>query len=379
MRRFVRFQSSVSLTLVLLLAAPLASFAKDDKKDDPDAIGDRNVSGKVNWFSLEKEIALGKQLAQQVERTSKIVNDPVISEYVNRIGQNLVRNSDAKVPFTIKVIEDPTVNAFALPGGFFFVQTGLILKADNEAELAGVMAHEIAHVAARHGTRQATRGEIAQLATIPLIFMGGAAAYGIYEASGILIPMGMLKFSRTFESEADYLGVQYMYKTGYDPTAFVDFFEKIQTLEKRKPGTIGKAFSTHPPTDDRIAKTQKQLAELKPRPEYVVTTSEFNDVKARLKMLENQRRPDKTTEDPNKPTLRRNPNSTAPIEDETDPSKKNTGDDSDRPKLKRRPSDTPDTDTTTTTTNTSTTTPTGTPSTTSAPAPTTPTPVPPNN
>jgi predicted Zn-dependent protease len=313
-----------------------------------------------------------------VERTSKIVNDPVISEYVNRIGQNLVRNSDAKVPFTIKVIEDPTVNAFALPGGFFFVQTGLILKADNEAELAGVMAHEIAHVAARHGTRQATRGEIAQLATIPLIFMGGAAAYGIYEASGILIPMGMLKFSRTFESEADYLGVQYMYKTGYDPTAFVDFFEKIQTLEKRKPGTIGKAFSTHPPTDDRIAKTQKQLADLKPRPEYVVTTSEFNDVKARLKMLENQRRPDKTTEDPNKPTLRRNPNSTAPIEDETDPSKKNTGDDSDRPKLKRRPSDTPD-DTTTTTTNTSTTTPTGTPSTTSAPAPTTPTPVPPNN
>jgi predicted Zn-dependent protease len=379
MRRFVRFQSSVSLTLVLLLAAPLASFAKDDKKDDPDAIGDRNVAGKVNWFSLEKEIALGKQLAQQVERTSKIVNDPVISEYVNRIGQNLVRNSDAKVPFTIKVIEDPTVNAFALPGGFFFVQTGLILKADNEAELAGVMAHEIAHVAARHGTRQATRGEIAQLATIPLIFMGGAAAYGIYEASGILIPMGMLKFSRTFESEADYLGVQYMYKTGYDPTAFVDFFEKIQTLEKRKPGTIGKAFSTHPPTDDRIAKTQKQLADLKPRPEYVVTTSEFNDVKARLKMLENQRRPDKTTEDPNKPTLRRNPNSTAPIEDETDPSKKNTGDDSDRPKLKRRPSDTPDTDTTTTTTNTSTATPTGTPSTTTTPAPTTPTPAPPNN
>jgi predicted Zn-dependent protease len=349
MRRFVRFQSSVSLTLVLLLAAPLATFA-DDKKADPDAIGDRNVSGKVNWFSLEKEIALGKSLAQQVERQSKIVNDPVIAEYVNRIGQNLVRNSDAKVPFTIKVIEDPTVNAFALPGGFFFVQTGLILKADNEAELAGVMAHEIAHVAARHGTRQATRQEIAQLATIPLIFMGGAAAYGIYQASGLLVPMGLLKFSRNFESEADYLGLQYMYKTGYDPTAFVDFFEKIQTLEKRKPGTIAKAFSTHPPTDDRIAKTQKEIADLKPRPEYVVTTSEFNDVKNRLKMLENQRRPDKTSaDDSNKPTLRRNPNSTTPIEDETDPSKKNTGDESDRPKLKRRPTDGGDnTDTTTT-------------------------------
>jgi len=367
MRRFVRFQSSLSLTLALLIAVPLTSFAGDDKKSDPDAIGDRNVSGKVNWFSLEKEIALGKQLAQQVERQSKIVNDPVIAEYVNRIGQNLVRNSDAKVPFTIKVIEDPTVNAFALPGGFFFVQTGLILKADNEAELAGVMAHEIAHVAARHGTRQATRGEIAQLATIPLIFVGGAAAYGIYQASGLLIPMGMLKFSRNFESEADYLGLQYMYKTGYDPTAFVDFFEKIQTLEKRKPGTIAKAFSTHPPTDDRITKTQQQIADLKPRPEYVVTTSEFNDVKNRLKMLENQRRPDKTTDDPNKPTLRRNPNSTAPIEDETDPSKKNTGDDSDRPKLKRRPSDGGDSPDTTTTTNT-----TATPD--SAPAPTTPAP-----
>ncbi len=378
MRRFVRIQSSVSLTCVMLLAMPLASFA-DDKKADPDEIGDRNVSGKVNWYSLEKEIALGKQLAQQVERQSKIVNDPVIAEYVNRIGQNLVRNSDAKVPFTIKVIEDPTVNAFALPGGFFFVQTGLILKADNEAELAGVMAHEIAHVAARHGTRQATRGEIAQLATIPLIFMGGAAAYGIYQASGILVPMGMLKFSRNFESEADYLGLQYMYKTGYDPTAFVDFFEKIQTLEKRKPGTIAKAFSTHPPTDDRITKTQKQIADLKPRPEYVVTTSEFNDVKNRLKMLENQRRPDKTTEDPNKPTLRRNPNSNAPIEDETDPSKKDKGDDSDRPKLKRRPSDSGDqTDTTTSTT--STTPAPSAPETTTPPATTTPAPTaPPNN
>ncbi len=342
MRRPSFVRSSVSLTLAILLTVPLSAFSADNKeknaKADPDAIGDRNVAGKVNFYSLEKEIALGKQLAQQVERQEKVINDPVISEYINRIGQNLVRNSDAKVPFTIKVLEDPTVNAFALPGGFFYVQSGLILKADTEAELAGVMAHEIAHVAARHGTRQATRGEIAQLATIPLIFMGGAAAYGIYEASGFIIPVSFLKFSRTFESEADYLGIEYMYKAGYDPTAFVDFFEKIETLEKRKPGTMSKMFSTHPPTDDRITKSQKEISLLKPRPEYVVTTSEFNDVKLRLAMLENQRRPDKNT-DPNKPTLRKNPNSNTPIEDETDPSKKSSGDEDDRPKLKRRPSD----------------------------------------
>jgi predicted Zn-dependent protease len=367
-KRLFPLKSSISLVLALFLAVPFPAFPQDNdtqqknsdtqqkkgSKHDPDDIGDRNVSGKVNFYSLEKEIALGKQLAQQVERQSKVVNDPVVSEYVNRIGQNLVRNSDAKVPFTIKVIEDPAVNAFALPGGFFFVQTGLVLKADTEAELAGVMAHEIAHVAARHGTRQATRGEIAQLATIPLIFMGGAIPYAIYEGSGLLVPMSFLKFSRNFEAEADYLGVQYMYKTGYDPTAFVDFFEKIQTMEKRKPGTLAKMFSTHPPTDDRIEKTQKQIATLKPKPEYVITTSEFNDVKSRLAMLENQRRPDKTSDDPNKPTLRRNPNSNAPIEDETDPSKKSKGDEEDRPKLKRRPDSSDSGDAGSTTTSTST-------------------------
>jgi predicted Zn-dependent protease len=255
-----------------------------------------------------------------------------------------VRNSDAKVPFTIKVLEDPQINAFALPGGFLFVNSGLILKADTEAELAGVMGHEIAHVAARHGTRQATKAQIAQFATVPLIFMGGAAAYGIYEASGLLVPVTFLKFSRNIEAEADYLGLQYMYKAGYDPTAFVDFFEKIETLEKRKPGTISKLFATHPPTEDRIAKVQNEIATIsKPKAEYVVTTSEFNDVKARLATLENQRRPDRPGGDPNKPTLRRNPGSNTPIEDETDPSKKSSGSgDDDRPTLKRRPSESPD-------------------------------------
>src|SRR5947209_10130129 len=189
----LRFQAPVAI-LASISLLPLTVFA-GDKKKDPDAIGDRDVGKGVNFYSLEKEISLGKGLAQDVERQARIIDDPIIAEYVNRVGQNLVRNSDAKVPFTIKVIDAEEVNAFALPGGFFFVNSGLILKADSEAELAGVMAHEIAHVAARHGTRQATRGQLAQLSMIPLYIMGGPIAYGVYEASGLLVPMYFLKFS----------------------------------------------------------------------------------------------------------------------------------------------------------------------------------------
>jgi len=325
--------ASVVLLLAVTTVAPL-SFA-NDKKKDPDEIGNRDVGKGVNFYSLEKEIALGKQLAQEVERQAKIIDDPVIAEYVNRVGQNLVRNSDAKVPFTIKVLDSEEVNAFALPGGFFFVNSGLVLKADNEAELAGVMAHEIAHVAARHGTRQATRGTIINYASIPLIFMGGWTGYAIRQGAGLAIPLGFLTFSRGFESEADMLGLEYLYKTGYDPGAFVDFFEKIQTLEKRKPGTLSKVFSTHPMTDDRIKTAQKNISQiLKAKPEYVVNTSEFNDVKGRLGMLHNRRRLD-TKEDSNRPTLRRSPGSgTGPIEDEGD--KKAPKDQDERPTLKRR-------------------------------------------
>jgi predicted Zn-dependent protease len=324
MRRFLAVVTAISMLSLPVLA--------DDKKTDPDEIGNRDVGKGLNWYSMEKEIAIGKQLAQEVERQAKIIDDPVISEYVNRVGQNLVRNSDAKVPFTIKVIDTEDVNAFALPGGFFFVNSGLILKADTEAELAGVMAHEIAHVAARHGTRQATRGQVAQLATIPLIFMGGWAGYGIRQAASIMVPIGFLQFSKAFESEADLLGLQYMYKTGYDPEAFVDFFEKIQSLEKKKPGTMAKVFSTHPPTEDRIVTAQKNIQEyLKARPEYVVTTSEFSDVKGRLAMLHNRKKVD--TKDDGRPKLRKAPGSGTT----TDGSGSTTGGDDDRPTLKRRP------------------------------------------
>jgi len=332
-----RFAPYLGLFAALLLVAPPDSLAKTkNKKKDPEEIGNRDVGKGVNFYSIEKEIALGKQVAQEVERQARIVDDPIISEYVNRLGQNLVRNSDTKVPVTIKVLDSEDVNAMALPGGFFYVNSGLILKAESESELAGVMAHEIAHIAARHGTRQATRGTLANLATIPLIFMGGWTGYGIRQATSVLVPIGFLKFSRAFESEADLLGLQYLYKGGYDPTAFVDFFEKIQSAEKKKPGTMSKVFSSHPMTDDRIKGSQKNIQDiLAAKPEYVVTTSEFIDVKARLNALLNHRKVD--DKDDNRPRLRKTPGGgTTPIEGDEKEKKGKESDEDERPTLKRR-------------------------------------------
>ena len=303
-------------------------------KEDVEAIGNRKVGKGANFYSLEKEIALGKQLAQEVERSSKLIDDPVVTEYVNRVGQNLVRNSDARVPFTIKVIDSDEVNAFALPGGFFYVNSGLILRAQEESELAGVMAHEISHVAARHGTKNATKGQILQLATIPLVLLGpaGLAGYGLYEGLNIALPVTFLKFSRDAEREADFLGLQYMYKSGYDPNAYVTFFERIQADEKRRPGTIPKVFSTHPPTPERIENAQKEIARILPnRPEYIVTTSEFDSVKERLRNITFARKAQDNG--PGKPTLRTRTEQSKKQPSGDDP---NTTDD-DRPTLKRRP------------------------------------------
>ncbi len=340
------------LSVVLVFLAATCSFAEDTADSsnsdsvgdhykayhdgsirDINAIGNRNVGcgeGIGNWYSLDKQIAEGKAFAQQVESTAKLVKDPVVTEYINRLGQNLVRNSDARVPFTIKVIDSDDVNAFALPGGFFYVNSGLILAADNEAELAGVMAHEIGHVAACHAAREQTRGSLAQLASIPLIFVGGMAGYGAYQAASLALPLTFLKFSRGFEAQADYLGVEYLYKAGYDPEAYIAFFEKIEAKEKKKPGFLAKTFETHPLTPDRIAKAQEEIATiLPPRNEYILDTSEFDDVKARLAAIENGHKLE-NKKDENRPTLRR-------AEQNKQDQDKNGGDD--RPTLKRRNDD----------------------------------------
>jgi len=319
---------------------------KPGSKADVEAIGNRNVGKGLDFYSLEREIALGKQLAQEVDKSAKFIDDPVVNEYVNRVAQNLVRNSDARVPFTIKVIDSDVVNAFALPGGFFYVNSGLILHADEESELAGVMAHEIAHVCARHGTKQATKGDIMQLASIPaMIFIPYTwAGYAMYQGMNFMIPVTFLKFSRDAEREADYLGLQYMYKSGYDPNSFVSFFEKVEADEKKQPGTIPKVFATHPPTPDRIEATQKEIATILPaREEYIVSTSEFDNVKHRLQMIESNQKVKNSN--PNKPTLRKrtdqnkggNTGGTTSGGTTTSTGSDTGSDDGDKPTLKRRP------------------------------------------
>jgi predicted Zn-dependent protease len=280
---------------------------KPGSDEDVNAVGTRNIGGRGlgNWYSTNTEIGEGKQYSVELEKSTKFITDPVVTEYVNRIAQNLVKNSDARVPFTVKVIDSDEVNAMALPGGFFFVNSGLILNADTEAEVAGVMAHEIAHVAAHHAMREQTRMNYAQFSTIPLIMVGGGLGYGLYEASSLAIPITFLQFSRDFEAQADFLGTQYLYRAGYDPQALVTFFEKIENLEKQKPGLVARAFESHPATPDRIEATQREIATLlPPRNQYLETTSEFDDVKARLARIENKRKlQDK--KNGNKPTLRK--------------------------------------------------------------------------
>jgi hypothetical protein len=306
---------------------------KPGSKEDVNAVGNREIGGRGmgNWYSTDSEIKMGKGYAAEVEKSTKFITDPVITEYVNRVGQNIVKNSDCKVPFTIKIIDSDEINAMALPGGFFYVNSGLILNADEEAEMAGVMAHEIAHVCAHHAAREMTRMNYTQIGMVPLMIMLPYTwtGYGIYEATQLAIPIAFLKFSRDFESEADYLGVQYMYRSGYDPQAFISFFEKIQALEKRKPGLVAKAFSDHPQTPDRILHSQEEIARILPaKDEYTVTTSEFDDVKARLARIENKRRLT-DTKDKNKPSLRRASTS-------SDPNAQGSDSGDDRPTLHRR-------------------------------------------
>ncbi len=323
----------LAISLIVFLLGAVSAQSKDQAKtqeqkkgsasalstkENPELIGKRDINkGQLNFYSLDKEVALGRRISAEVDREGKFVEDPIIVEYINRVGQNLVLHSDSKVPFTIKVIDADEINAFALPGGFFYVNKGLILAAENEAEMAGPMAHEIAHVAARHGVEQDTKGQLIQYGMIPLyIFGGGWTGYAIQQGLGLAIPLGFLKFSRGAEEEADMLAIQYLWASGYDPNAMASFFEKLQTKEKKKPGTMAKIFSTHPLVDDRIDKVKALLTRFPDRSEYTINTSDFNRIKSRLVSITNARSISakaggtSAEQDSKRPTLkRRQPNS----------------------------------------------------------------------
>jgi predicted Zn-dependent protease len=293
MRRASIHPGCRTLTLAIILALSLAAPAtSEDPKADINDIGNRRVAHR-SMISEQKEIAYGRQLADDVEHSARLINDPVVTEYVNRVAQNIARNSDLKIPLTVKVIDSPDINAFALPGGFLYVNSGVLKAAEEEDQLAGVIAHEIAHVAARHWASQATRATLLQYATIPLIFvpMSYPVYIGVSNALNFGIPMAFLKFNRSAESEADYLGLQYLYKAGYDPNAYVTFFGKVTEAERREPGSVPSVFLDHPPTADRIIKAEREIKKLLPsRDQYLVSTSEFVDVRARLESELGQRR-----------------------------------------------------------------------------------------
>ena len=297
-------------------------------KYDVTKIGDRGIEKGINFYSFEREQALGKDLSRELEATSKLLDDSLVCDYVNKLGQRLVSYSDAKVPFTIKVLDDDQVNAFALPGGYFYVNTGLILAAQSEAELAGVMAHEIAHVAARHATKGATRSQIWNMASMSLIFVGGPVGMAVRQVTSLAVPMTFMKFSRNFEREADLLGIEYEYAAGYDPQAFVDFFERIAS-QRKNPNFVARAFDSHPMNQDRIRRAQKEISTMLPaHDQYIVNTSEFDEMKAHLLERFNARLA--LTADPSsdKPVLRRRENDGAVPSD--------TGGTDERPKLERR-------------------------------------------
>jgi predicted Zn-dependent protease len=326
--------------------------------EDPTKIGKRKInSGPIASMSgsLESEVALGRQLAAEVDRQAKFIEDPEIAEYINRVGQNIVLHSDAKVPFTIKVIDSDEVNAFALPGGFFYVNKGLILAADNEAELAGVMAHEIAHVAARHAVENQAKANLMEIGALAgSIFLGGIPGLIFQNTAGLGMLAAFMKFSRGAEEEADKLGVQYLYAAGYDPNAMATMFEKLSAQNKKKPGFFAKVFASHPQTPDRRASALALVARFPEREEYVVSTSEFQRIKAKLMRLSNARA---TTagdlgkdgdQTPGRPTLkRRQPapdDTTAPSDSTSDPqSAPSDSRPSDPPKLKRKDGSTPST------------------------------------
>jgi len=342
----------VKIAVLLLAIALFASEAVARKNGDVENIGNRRISGGrvygifPNMITAEKEIELGREVSADFEQTAVLLEDSVIVEYVDRITQNIVRHSDAKLPFHVKVVDTDEVNAFAFPGGFFYVNKGLILEAENESELIGVIAHEISHIIARHATTRMSKGQYLQIAAIPALIFGGYwAQMALQNGLGLAINLELLGVTRESEREADQLGIQYAWNTGYDPNSFVTFFEKLQAQEKEKPGRLAGWFRTHPSTEDRIIAAMDEQRQLPEKDSYIVNTSEFDRIKSRLQAIDDAQKSDEERDSDTikRPTLRRRVEDGAPNPDDPDGS----GDDGvpepkrTRPTLRRPGDDTP--------------------------------------
>lgn len=329
--------AAIFATIALIAILAQASIAQGNKKSNPNDIGNRRVAHR-SIISLENEVAIGKKLSDQIDRQAKLVKDPIISEYVNRVAQNIARNSDLKVPLTVKVIDAPGINAFALPGGFLYVNSGTLLALDNESQLAGIIGHEIAHVACRHWASQMTKAAILRYTMLPVMILSGGMSYPIYvgtmEAMNYGIPIAFLKFSRDDEAEADYFGLQYLLKAGYDPESYISVFSKVIEEERKDPGSAPKVFMDHPPTPDRIIKIDAEMKSFPPKSEYLVSTSEFDDMKARLaEIMTNKKKAEKQE---GKPALERRQSGETDTVQGKGTDKKNKKDDDKPPILRRR-------------------------------------------
>jgi predicted Zn-dependent protease len=256
-------------------ASPRPQDKRSKSDADINAIGHRRIVHDANFYSPEREKELGKALSQAVERSSKLLNDPIVAEYIERVAQNVANNSDAHIPVTVRVIDSDVVNAFTLPGGYQYINLGLLLQLHGEAELASLLARGIAHTALRSAAREATKGELMELATVPLILTPAGWSS--------TIPLTELKIRRQDELDADYFGLQYLYKAGYDPKCFTDFVQRIWGTSSATAKNVPKVLSIFPPLNERLTALQNEIANtLPPRDGAIVSTAEFDVFKERL-------------------------------------------------------------------------------------------------
>lgn len=264
--------------MAVLLALSATSFAQGPHRFQPG----------FNLFSKQQDVQLGEESAAQVRKQMTVINDPVLTAYVNKVGKRLVASQEAQesgFPFTFEVVADPSINAFALPGGHMFIHTGLLKSVDNEAQLAGVMGHEMSHVILRHGTNQASKANLIELpAALAAQMAGKNTMMGQLAQLGIGLGAGsvLLKFSRNAESQADLMGSHLMAEGGYDPMEMAHFFNKLNSLTgspgKGFAGSVAQFMSDHPNPGNR-EKALEQEAQLLPQQTYGYQTGDFKRMK----------------------------------------------------------------------------------------------------